>query len=137
MNKLTNISSCITNSIIWLLIIYIFLPGCTTLQPIEMDSNTLQDKIRNGEIVNVGDRVRVVTQEGDTHIFTVLAINEHTLKGELEDTGTETKVIEIPIDDIDLIEGEKFNAPKTIFSIGGGLLGVFVLFMGAVLLFAT
>ena len=139
MNIITISPSCIVHSIIRLLIISIFLSGCTTLKPIEMDSNTLQDKIRNGEIVKTGDRVRVITTHGSTHILTVIEISEHVLTGELEGTGTpytwtgsedgmyeedavtEATAIEIPIDDIVLVEGEEFSAGKTALAVGGGI----------------
>lgn len=137
MNRLTNTPDYVTHSIIRLLIIYIFLTGCTHFKPVEMNSNTLQDKIRNGELIEEGDRVRVVTKDGASHILTVTAINEHVINGELEGTGipvtrtedgmymedpaTEPTVIEILIDDIVLVEEEKISAGKTTLAVGGGL----------------
>ena len=88
MNRITNTLDYITHSIIWPLRTSIFLTGCTHFKPVEMNSKTLQDKIRNGELIKEGDRVRVITKDGSSHILTVTAISEHVLKGELEGTGT-------------------------------------------------
>ena len=111
MNRLTNTPDYITHSIIRPLIISILLTGCTHFKPVEMNSKTLQDKIRNGELIEEGDRVRVITKDGSSHILTVTAISEHVLKGE----------IEILIDDIVLVEEEKISAGKTTLAVGGGL----------------
>ena len=152
MNKLTNTPDYITHSIIRLLIISIFLTSCTHFKPIEMNSETLQDKIRNGELIAEGNRVRVITKDGSSHILTVTAISEYVLKGALEGTGTpgtstdsedgmymqepaiEPTVIEIPIDDIVLVEEEKIDAGKTTLAVGGGL-GVIGLIAAAILFY--
>jgi len=144
MNRLTNTPDYITHSIIRLLIISIFLTGCTHFKPVEMNGNTLQDKLRNGELIEEGDCVRVITKDGSSHILTVTAINEHVLKGELEGTGIpstrtedgmymedparEPTVIEILIDDIVLVEEEKISAGKTTLA-AGGVLGAITLIL--------
>lgn len=137
MNIITNTPDYITHSIIRLLIISIFLTGCTHLKPVGMNGKTLQDNIRNGELIEEGDRVRVITKDGSSHTLTVTAISEHVLKGELEGTGTrgswtgsedgiytevpaEPTVIEIPIDDIVLVEEEKISTGKTTLAVGSG-----------------
>jgi len=156
MNKITNTPDYITHSIIRLLIISIFLTGCTHLKPVEMNSKTLQDNIRKGELIEEGDRVRVITKDGSSHILTVTAVSEHVLKGELkgtgtpgtwtvsedgmdeedyeEDPGTEPTVIEILIDDIVLVEEEKITAGKTTLAVGGGL-GVIAIIAAVIIFF--
>ena len=156
MNRLTNTPDYITHSIIRLLIISIFLTGCTHFKPVEMNSKTLQDNIRNGELIKEGDRVRVITKDGSSHTLTVTAISEHVLKGELEgtgtpgtwtgsedgideedyeeDPGTEPTVIEILIDDIVLVEEEKISAGKTTLAVGGGL-GVIAIIAAVIISF--
>jgi len=156
MNKITNTPDYITHSIIRLLIISIFLTGCTHLKPVEMNSKTLQDNIRKGELIEEGDRVRVITKDGSSHILTVTAVSEHVLKGELkgtgtpgtwtvsedgmdeedyeEDPGTEPTVIEILIDDIVLVEEEKITAGKTTLAVGGGL-GVIAIIAAVIISF--
>ena len=144
MNRLTNTPDYITHSIIRLLIMSIFLTGCTHFKPVEMNGNLLQDKLRNGELIEEGDCVRVITKDGSSHILTVTAINEHVLKGELEGTGIpstrtedgmymedparEPTVIEILIDDIVLVEEEKISAGKTTLA-AGGVLGAITLIL--------
>ena len=140
MNRLIKTSDYRTHAIIRLLIICIFLTGCTSLKPVEMNSKTLQENIRNGELIEEGDRIRVITRDGSSHILTVTAISEYVLKGVLEvidpeiwvgdddeyaiyekDSGTEPTVIEIQIDDIVLVEEKKFSAGKTTLAVGGGI----------------
>jgi hypothetical protein len=117
-----------------------------------MNSKTLQDKIRNGELIKEGDRVRVLMKDGSSHILTVTAISAHVLEGELEGTGTpgtrtdsedgmymkdtaiEPTVFEILIDDIVLVEEEKISAGKTTLAVGGGL-GVIGLIAAAIIFF--
>ena len=142
MNKLTNTLDYITHSIIRLVIISIFLSGCTNLNPIDINSKTLHDNIRSGELFEEGDRVRVITKDGSSHILKVTAISEHVLMGQVEGTGTprswtgsedgmymeapatEPTVIEIMIDDIVLLEEEKISAGKTTLAVGGGIVAV-------------
>ena len=121
-----------------------------------MNSETLQDNIRNGELIKGGDRVRVITKDGSSHILTVTAVSEHVLKGELkgtgtpgtwtvsedgmdeedyeEDPGTEPTVIEILIDDIVLVEEEKITTGKTTLAVGGGL-GVIAIIAAVIISF--
>ena len=140
MNKIINAPDRITHLIIRLLVICIFLTGCTSLKPVDMNSKTLQENIRHGELIKEGDRVRVITRDGSSHILTVTAISEHMLEGLQEendpeiwagddeeysiyekDSGTEQTVIEIQIEDIVLVEEEKLSAGKTTLAVGGGV----------------
>jgi hypothetical protein len=56
--------------------------GCTSLQPIEAEPNELQDRIRHDNIVNVGDRVKVFTDDGKEYRFQVTAIDAETIRGD-------------------------------------------------------
>jgi len=121
MNKISNTPDYITHSIIRLLIISIFLSGCTSLKPLETNSKTLHDNIRSGELIEEGDRVRLITKDGSSHVLKVTALSEHVLKGELEGTGSP---IEIQIDDIVVVEEERISAGKTTLAVGGGIVAI-------------
>ncbi len=82
--------------IITMLVVVTLLPGCATL-PV----SPLPEEIRWS--VQVGDRVHVVTKDGEKHRFKVTAINEDSLVGKKQ---------VIPFDQIDTIEREDAETNK-------------------------
>lgn len=87
--------------------------GCTTLQPMADNAESLHSELRGGEAIKPGDRVSVVTRDGLTRLLVVTELDQDFLKGHPEGEGLEAAVITIPIDDIVYMEGEKFSAGKT------------------------
>jgi hypothetical protein len=96
------------------------LTGCTNLQPVEMDPETLQEKILDGTAIHEGDEVRVVTRDAVSHMLVVTAVEKNTLRGYAQGAKPGTVVIEIPVEDILILEEEKVNAADT----AAGSLGV-------------
>ena len=132
---------------IMLLGLSLFLAACTYLSPISGDAKTLQEKIRTGEAVQQGNRVRVVTHDGVSHRLIVVSVEGDVLKGKLnimptyyetdepgaqEPEQKKEPLVEIPIADIVLVEKEKISAGKTAATIGGGTL----VFLSVLLLIA-
>jgi hypothetical protein len=110
-----------------LLLLVTVLAGCTNLRPVAMDTNTLQGKIRDGTAVNEGETVRVVTRDGVSHLLVVTAVEGNTLRGDAHGARPGAIVIEIPVDDILLLEKEKVNAVDTAVS----SVGVAAIVLGA------
>jgi hypothetical protein len=87
------------------------LTGCATLQPADDDVPGLQERIRSGEAVDVGEQVRVTTRDGGKYTVTVTAVDGDILYGReavddlppvaSQDTG---EVIGIAIGDIVHVE---------------------------------
>ena len=132
---------------IMLLGLSLFLAACTYLSPISGDAKTLQEKIRTGQAVQQGERVRVLTDDGVSHRLIVVSVEGDVLKGKLnimptyyetdepgaqEPEQKKEPLVEIPIADIVLVEKEKISAGKTAATIGGGTL----VFLSVLLLIA-
>jgi hypothetical protein len=68
--------------ILWLLpMLACLLPGCATLQPDGDDVAGLQERIRSGEAVAVGEQVCVTTRDGGERTLTVTAVDGDVLYG--------------------------------------------------------
>jgi hypothetical protein len=102
-----------------LLMVTFQLAGCTTLQPMADNAETLRNELRSGEAVQPGDKVRIVSRDGLSRLLIVTALDQNTLKGHPEGVGTEDAVVTIPIDDIVFMEGKKVSVGKTAAYTGG------------------
>ena len=79
--------------------------GCSTISPVEMTPEQVQEKISEGEVIRVGDTVRIATTDGEIHKFKVTAVTAQQIVGD---------DINIAIDDIVAVETREFSAGKTI-----------------------
>ena len=93
------------------IVIVLMTSGCTTLKPVEMSPEELQQKIAAGEIIEVGDKVKVVTADGTVHKFEVSEITADRVSG---------KDVELPVADIIAVETREFSAGKTTALVAGG-----------------
>ena len=98
----------------FLIIILMFLiaSGCTTLKTVELEPQQLHEQISTGNIIQVGDKVQVVTSDGMRHKFKVKAITENRIVG---------KDIDIPIMDIVALEIRIPDDEKTSLLVAGGI----------------
>ena len=78
--------------------------GCSTLKPVDMSPEQLHDQIFKAEIVHAGDKVRIVTFDGETYKFRVTSITSDQISG--EDTT-------VPIANIVTLEIREFSGGKT------------------------
>jgi hypothetical protein len=95
------------------MLILVVLTGCTNLQPVAMDSKKLQEEIRDGNVIHEGETVRVVTRDGVSRLLVVTGVEDNTLQGYAQGAKAGAVVIEIPVDEILLLEKEKVNAADT------------------------
>jgi hypothetical protein len=96
--------------------------GCTTMKPVEMSADQLQEKISAGAIVNVGDSVQIATKDGKTYKFKVSAVTAEQISG---------KDIDIPVKEIVAVRTREFSGGKTTALAAGGV-GLFVIIGGAI-----
>jgi hypothetical protein len=96
--------------------------GCTTLKPVEMSPEQLHARISAGEIIEVGDTVKIVTADGTIRKFKVSTITADRITG---------KDIELPIADIIAIETREFSGGKTTALAAGGAALVYVIVVAA------
>jgi hypothetical protein len=117
-------SSQTVNLVGCLMMIFIsLLSGCTTLQPMAEDAESLRNDLRSGEVVESGDKVRVVTRDGLSRLLIVTSLDQYFLKGHPEGVETVDAVVSIPIDDIVFMEGKRVSAGKTVAYTGGVTVG--------------
>lgn len=106
------------------ILVIINLIGCTSLQTIEAPPDKLHEQIRRENLVKVGDKVRIITEDQKEHQFVVTAIYENEIRGE---------DVTIPIDSIVTLETREFSTGKTVL-LGVGVTGTVLLIAAALLL---
>lgn len=87
--------------------------GCTNLQPVSMDAERLQEDIRHGGVIQEGDTVRIITRDGVSRQIVVTAVEENTIRGNAYGARTGAIEIEVPVDDVVMLEKEKVDAVNT------------------------
>lgn len=86
--------------------------SCTSLKPIELPAEELQQKIIAGDIVLVGEKARLITADGNERKLHVTAVTESMIVA---------KDIEIPIVDIVAVETRQISAGKTTALVATGV----------------
>jgi hypothetical protein len=109
------------------ILVIINLIGCTSLQTIEAPPDRLHEQIRHENLVKVGDKVRIITEDQKEHQFVVTAINEDEIRGD---------DVTIPIDSIVTVETREFSTGKTVL-LGVGITGTVLLIATALLVAAA
>ena len=96
------------------------------MRPVEDDADTLRGKIRNGDAVEAGDDVRIITRDGGSHFLEITSIQEQTIDGyDISNLDTAWSIDE----DIVYIEKQKISAGKTAAVAGGITAGAVLLFL--------
>ncbi|MBN1627388.1 MAG: hypothetical protein JW944_12775 [Deltaproteobacteria bacterium] len=110
-----NISSRYFDSIfiILLTIVPFIMIGCTTLKTVEMPQNSVQERISAGDLIDPGDRIKIITNDGKEYEFKVTSVEAGYVKG---------KDVEISIRDIALVEKRKISIGKTALLSGAAFL---------------
>ena len=102
------------------ILVTVNLIGCTSLQPIEAQPDELQDRIRHEQIVEVGDKVRIFTEDGKEHQFKVTSIDANHINGDS---------VTIPVDSIIALETREISIGKTTLLAGGTIGVAMILFL--------
>ena len=91
-------------------LVILLMSGCSTVKPVEMTPEQVQQKISAGELIAVGDKVKVATTDDEVYDFKVTAVTNQQILGD---------EIKIPIDKVVAIETKRFSAGKTAALAGG------------------
>jgi hypothetical protein len=83
---------------------FLILGGFTTVNPVELTPEQLHGKISTGDVVKVGQSVKIVASDGTHHKFKVT---------EITDTHVFGKYVDMPIKDIVALETQEFIGGKT------------------------
>lgn len=115
--------------IVVLLALLCTVAACTTLKPIEMSPEVLQQKIVSDNILQSGKRAKVVTSDGRIQKIRVKRVDA-------EAGVVETDKEDVQIDDIVAIETRDFSMGKTALLAAGSytVLGLIALAVGPALL---
>jgi len=97
------------------LMIILMVTGCTTLKPVELSPDQLQDRLPAGEIIQVGDSVVLTTADGNQHKFKVTSITNNYVAG---------KNVEVSIADIVAVGKRETSTVKTLLLVGGSVLAL-------------
>ena len=103
-----------------LALVFLVATGCTSLKPVELAPATLQEQILSDNIIQRGDRIKVVTSDGVISEFRVTAISENHIRG---------KNIDIPVQDIVALETRELSGGKTSALAGGAALGMYLILL--------
>ena len=90
----------------------VFCGACTSLKPIEMPAEQLQQKIISGEIVLVGEKTRLITADGKEYKFRVTAVKDNVIVAE---------DAEVPIAEVVAVETRQTSAGKTTALVATGV----------------
>jgi hypothetical protein len=88
-------------SLAWILTMAI--SGCTTMRPVDGSPAELQQYINSGELLEAGDRVRIVTADQKAHRFAITKIEAGLIVGSNES---------VPIDQVVYVEKRQFQKPE-------------------------
>jgi hypothetical protein len=94
--------------------------GCTTLEPVDVPADELQRQLIAGQLVQPGDRVRLVTADEVVHKFRVIEVSP----GQGLVLGRDERV---PIDEIVAVETREISVGRTALLTGGVGVGMAIL----------
>jgi hypothetical protein len=94
------------------IIVFVF-SGCTSLKAIQKSRSEIQEGLTRGDLVHPGDKVRIITNDGNQFDLKVVSIGNGYVKGQ---------DVEISIKDIDLIEKRRISIGKTVLLSGAAFL---------------
>lgn len=95
-----------------MLMVTLTVTACTSLRTIESTPEALQGRLRSGELLQPGDRVRLVTRDETVHEFRVTKID-------LERGFVIGRDDQVPIDEIVALETREVSIGKTALLVGG------------------
>lgn len=103
-------------------VIICVLSGCTSLKPIQMPAEQLQQKITTGQIILVGEKARLITADGKEYKINVIAVTDGLIIA---------KDVEVPIVDVVAVETRRASAGKTTALVAAGSIATVYIIAGA------
>lgn len=91
--------------------------ACTTIEPVDVPADELQQQLRSGTLVSPGDRVRLVTADEAVHKFRVTEVST-------EDGLILGRNDRVAIDEIVAVETREVSVGRTALLSGGIGIGV-------------
>ena len=98
-----------------------FAAGCVATKRIDMAPQALREEVRAGAIVKAGDRITVISETRGALTFVVTEVDPDAIRGES---------VDVPIDEVVLLEKRQFAPLRTAGAIYGGTLLVGITALG-------
>jgi len=95
-------------------IVCLLISACTSMRTVDLPENTLQTRIRAGDLIVAGEQVRLVTSDGREYEFLISSVDQESIHGSND---------HVQIDDVVTIKTRRIHAGKTAL-LAGGLVGV-------------
>ena len=95
--------------------------GCTSMQRVELPPEELQAQIRQGTLIQPGERVRLVTEDQQEYRFEVTSVDRQSINGE---------GIHVPIDEVVAVRTREFSTGKTALVAAGTAGTVYLVIVG-------
>jgi len=87
--------------------------ACTTLKPVKVPSDDIQDRILADELLKKGDRIKIVTKDRKIHQIEVTDIKEGIIEGRTDGLA-KGKDVSIPVAEVVNVSVYEISAEKTI-----------------------
>ena len=100
------------------LVLLLLIQGCSTVRPVEMTPEVLQQQIESTKLIEVGDSVEIVTADGQKYKFDVTKVDKEQIIG---------KDVAIPIKDIVALHTREFSGGKTALLVGATAVSVWLI----------
>ena len=100
------------------LVLLLLIQGCSTVRPVEMTPEVLQQQIESTKLIEVGDSVEIVTADGQKYTFDVTKVDKEQIIG---------KDVAIPIKDIVALHTREFSGGKTALLVGATAVSVWLI----------
>ena len=100
------------------LVLLLLIQGCSTVRPVEMTPEVLQQQIESTKLIEVGDSVEIVTADGQKYTFDVTKVDKEQIIG---------KDVAIPIKDIVALHTHEFSGGKTALLVGATAVSVWLI----------
>ena len=100
------------------LVLLLLIQGCSTVRPVEMTPEVLQQQIESTKLIEVGDSVEIVTADGQKYEFDVTKVDKEQIIG---------KDVAIPIKDIVALHTREFSGGKTALLVGATAVSVWLI----------
>jgi hypothetical protein len=111
--------------------------GCSTVKTVDAPPEALRERIRQGELIKVGDAVSIFTEDEKEHRFVVTAIDADEIHGKILKASSDgakishEEVVTIPIDSVVAVQTREVSIGKTAL-LTGGVYGIMLLIFIAI-----
>ena len=98
-------------------VLTILIGGSASLKPVDLPPGEVREQVRAGQIARPGQRVSVTTEDGRTHEFEVVQVDDGSVRGDAAD---------VPIDTIVSVRAMQSDPTRTVLAVVGAVAAVYI-----------